>query len=82
MRLVTFHHSGRGDRVGAVASDGSIVDLNAAYALYLRNVQGEGAFYALADARVPAGRYWMKHSPLSQAQLEQSARGFSPLVRT
>ena len=54
MRLVTFHHSGRGDRVGAVASDGSIVDLNAAYALYLRNVQGEGAFYALADARVPA----------------------------
>jgi 2-keto-4-pentenoate hydratase/2-oxohepta-3-ene-1,7-dioic acid hydratase in catechol pathway len=54
MRLVTFHHLGRGDRVGAVAPDGSIVDLNAAYALYLRNVGGEGAFYSLADARVPA----------------------------
>src|ERR1700737_2638795 len=54
MKLVTFHCSGRGDRVGAVTADGSIVDLNAAYALYLRNVEREGAFYALADARVPA----------------------------
>ena len=54
MKLVTFHSEARGNRVGALAADGSIVDLNAAYALYLRNVQGEGAFYALADARVPA----------------------------
>src|SRR5438270_8825298 len=55
MKLVTFHSAGRGNRVGAVTPDGkSIVDLNAAYALYLRNVQGEGAFYPLADARVPA----------------------------
>lgn len=54
MKLVTFHHSGRQGRVGAVTTDGSIVDLNAAYALYLRNVECEGAFYALADARVPA----------------------------
>src|SRR3982074_3653384 len=54
MKLVTFHCSGRGDRVGALTADGSIVDLNAAYALYLRNVEREGAFYALADARVPA----------------------------
>jgi hypothetical protein len=29
------------------------VDLNAAYALYLRNVEHEGAFYVLADARAP-----------------------------
>ncbi len=54
MKLVTFHSEGRGNRVGALTADGSIVDLNAAYALYLREVQGEGAFYALADARVPA----------------------------
>src|SRR5712664_3678829 len=54
MKLVTFHHSGRGDRVGAATADGSIVDLNAAYALYLRDIEREGAFYALADARVPA----------------------------
>jgi 2-keto-4-pentenoate hydratase/2-oxohepta-3-ene-1,7-dioic acid hydratase in catechol pathway len=54
MKLVTFHSRSREDRIGAVAADGMIVDLNAAYALYLRNVQREGAFYALADARVPA----------------------------
>lgn len=54
MRLVTFNNRGREDRIGAIAADETIVDLNAAYALYLRNVQNEGAFYALADARVPA----------------------------
>jgi 2-keto-4-pentenoate hydratase/2-oxohepta-3-ene-1,7-dioic acid hydratase in catechol pathway len=54
MKLLTFNCRTREDRVGAIAPDGSIVDLNAAYALYLRNVQQEGAFYALADARVPA----------------------------
>ena len=54
MKLVTFHSRSREDRIGAIAPDGTIVDLNAAYALYLRNVQREGAFYALADARVPA----------------------------
>src|SRR5258707_9321844 len=54
MKLVTFNWGAREDRVGAVAADGSIVDLNTAYALYLQNVEQEGAFYALADARVPA----------------------------
>lgn len=54
MKLVTFNSGGREDRIGAVAADGSIVDLNAAYALYLKNVEREGSFYALADARVPA----------------------------
>lgn len=54
MKLVTFNRQGREDRIGALAADETIVDLNAAYALYLRNVQHEGAFYALADARVPA----------------------------
>lgn len=54
MKLVTFNYRTREDRIGAIAPDGSIIDLNAAYALYLRNVQQEGAFYALADARVPA----------------------------
>ena len=53
MKLVTFHSEGRGNRVGALSADGRIVDLNSAYALYLREVQAEGAFYALADARVP-----------------------------
>jgi 2-keto-4-pentenoate hydratase/2-oxohepta-3-ene-1,7-dioic acid hydratase in catechol pathway len=53
MKLVTFNCRTREDRIGAIAPDGSIVDLNAAYSLYLRNVEQEGAFYALADARVP-----------------------------
>jgi len=54
MKLVTFNWGARDPRIGAVAPNGSIVDLNTAYALYLRNVEQEGAFYALADARVPA----------------------------
>ncbi|HXN24200.1 MAG TPA: fumarylacetoacetate hydrolase family protein [Candidatus Dormibacteraeota bacterium] len=54
MKLVTFQEHSRRSRIGALTADGHIVDLNAAYALYLRNAQNEGAFYALADARVPA----------------------------
>jgi 2-keto-4-pentenoate hydratase/2-oxohepta-3-ene-1,7-dioic acid hydratase in catechol pathway len=54
MKLVTFQCRSRDNRIGAIVADGMIVDLNAAYALYLRNVQHEGAFYQLADARVPA----------------------------
>src|SRR5260370_29661944 len=54
MKLVTFNWGARENRIGAVALNGSIVDLNTAYALYSRNVEQEGAFYALADARVPA----------------------------
>jgi 2-keto-4-pentenoate hydratase/2-oxohepta-3-ene-1,7-dioic acid hydratase in catechol pathway len=54
MKLVTYHWGAREPRIGAVAANGSIVDLNTAYALYLRNVEQEGVFYALADARVPA----------------------------
>src|SRR5215467_5202075 len=54
MKLVTFHSRSREDRIGAIAADGTVIDLNAAYALYLQEVQQEGAFYAKADARVPA----------------------------
>jgi len=54
MKLVTFHAQARENRMGAITPGGQIVDLNAAYALYLRNAKQEGAFYALADARVPS----------------------------
>ncbi len=54
MKLIIFNWGAREHRIGAVAPNGSIVDLNTAYALYLRNVEQESAFYALADARVPA----------------------------
>jgi hypothetical protein len=54
MKLVTFRGASREERIGALAADGWIVDLNAAYASYLRIVEREGAFYALANARVPS----------------------------
>ena len=53
MRLVTFEDSAKNSRVGAVIGDGRIVDLNSAAALYLRDVESEGAFYRLGDALVP-----------------------------
>ena len=54
MRLVTFEDSAKQLRIGAVTADGRIVDLNSAAALYLRDVEGENAFYRIADALVPA----------------------------
>jgi 2-keto-4-pentenoate hydratase/2-oxohepta-3-ene-1,7-dioic acid hydratase in catechol pathway len=53
MRLITFEDSVRRLRTGALTPDGRIVDLNSACALYLREVENEGAFYRLADALVP-----------------------------
>jgi 2-keto-4-pentenoate hydratase/2-oxohepta-3-ene-1,7-dioic acid hydratase in catechol pathway len=53
MRLITFEDSVRRSRVGALTPEGRVVDLNSACALYLRNVENEGAFYRLADALVP-----------------------------
>lgn len=53
MRLITFEDSVRRSRIGALALDERIVDLNSACALYLRDVEDEGAFYRLADALVP-----------------------------
>lgn len=53
MKLVTFEDPVRRPRAGAVTPDGQIADLNSACALYLRDVEGESAFYRLADALVP-----------------------------
>lgn len=54
MRLVTFEDSAKNSRIGALGSDNRIVDLNSAAALYLRDVEGEGAYERLANALVPA----------------------------
>jgi 2-keto-4-pentenoate hydratase/2-oxohepta-3-ene-1,7-dioic acid hydratase in catechol pathway len=54
MRLVTFENSAKQSRIGAIAADDRIIDLNSACALYLRDVESENAFYRLADALVPA----------------------------
>jgi 2-keto-4-pentenoate hydratase/2-oxohepta-3-ene-1,7-dioic acid hydratase in catechol pathway len=53
MRLVTFEPTPHRQRIGAYGSGLRIIDLNLAYALYLRDVEKEANFYALADARVP-----------------------------
>jgi 2-keto-4-pentenoate hydratase/2-oxohepta-3-ene-1,7-dioic acid hydratase in catechol pathway len=54
MRLVTFEASPGRPRAGAIAPDGRVVDLNFAYAAYLRDLEREQAFARMADARVPA----------------------------
>ena len=54
MRLVTFEPTPHRPRIGAYGSGLRIIDLNLAYALYLRDVEKEANFYALADGRVPA----------------------------
>jgi 2-keto-4-pentenoate hydratase/2-oxohepta-3-ene-1,7-dioic acid hydratase in catechol pathway len=54
MKLVTFQTEPNQFRVGGVSPDGHIVDLNYAYALYLRDIAHEPAPYRVANARVPA----------------------------
>ena len=53
MRLVTFENEVRQRRIGAVAADEKVVDLNTACAQYLRDVESEAAFNRLAGALVP-----------------------------
>jgi 2-keto-4-pentenoate hydratase/2-oxohepta-3-ene-1,7-dioic acid hydratase in catechol pathway len=58
MKLVTFENSARQLRVGALLSDDGggdrrVVDLHAACALYLRDVEGEAIFDRMADALAP-----------------------------
>jgi 2-keto-4-pentenoate hydratase/2-oxohepta-3-ene-1,7-dioic acid hydratase in catechol pathway len=53
MRLVTFVNQAGQSRIGARTPAGGIVDLNAACAVYLRDVERESAFCRLADALVP-----------------------------
>ena len=53
MRLVTFENVCKQSRVGALASDDTIIDLNAACARYLRDVENEASCERLALALVP-----------------------------
>ncbi len=54
MRLVTFLDNSARSRIGGLASDDRIADLNAAYKLCLRERENDPAYRAIADARVPA----------------------------
>ena len=53
MRFITFDDPVRRSRIGALAPDGRIVDLNSACALYLRDVENEGSYDRLSGALVP-----------------------------
>ena len=53
MRLITFDDPVRRSRIGALAADGRIVDLNTACAVYVRDVENEGAYDRLSGALVP-----------------------------
>jgi len=54
MKLVTFESGPGATRIGGVRENGDVVDLNSAYALYLRDVEHEQSAGRIADARVPA----------------------------
>ncbi len=54
MRLVTFEDEAKRSRIGALAGKDEIVDLTTAYAAHLKDIEGECAYYRLAEARVPA----------------------------
>jgi 2-keto-4-pentenoate hydratase/2-oxohepta-3-ene-1,7-dioic acid hydratase in catechol pathway len=53
MKLVTFESAPGSTRIGAVRPNGDVTDLNAAYALYARDVEHEQACERVAAARVP-----------------------------
>ena len=53
MRLVTFEDAGERRRIGALAEGDRIVDLEAAYALYLRESAATGRFKQLPGSAVP-----------------------------
>ncbi len=52
MKLVTFHDATGHQRIGALATDGRVVDLNAAHKLYLRAKEKDGD-PRIADKLVP-----------------------------
>ncbi|MGH9531703.1 MAG: fumarylacetoacetate hydrolase family protein [Terriglobales bacterium] len=53
MRMLTFEDAAPRSRIGALVEGDRIVDLNAAYALYLRDSEGDKDFAAKAAALVP-----------------------------
>ena len=53
MKLVTFESAPAVTRIGGVRPNGEVVDLNAAYAVFARDVEHEQACERIAAARVP-----------------------------
>jgi 2-keto-4-pentenoate hydratase/2-oxohepta-3-ene-1,7-dioic acid hydratase in catechol pathway len=53
MRLLTFEDGAKRSRIGALVDGDRVVDLTAAYALYLRDIEGEKDYARKAEALVP-----------------------------
>ncbi|MGH9556450.1 MAG: fumarylacetoacetate hydrolase family protein, partial [Terriglobales bacterium] len=53
MRLLTFEDAAKRRRIGALVEGDRVVDLNAAYGLYLRDAEGDKDFARKAAAAVP-----------------------------
>ncbi|MGH9554918.1 MAG: fumarylacetoacetate hydrolase family protein, partial [Terriglobales bacterium] len=54
MRLLTFEDSSKRSRIGALVDGDRVVDLNAAYALHLRDAEGDKDFARKAATLVPS----------------------------
>jgi 2-keto-4-pentenoate hydratase/2-oxohepta-3-ene-1,7-dioic acid hydratase in catechol pathway len=78
MRLVSFANSVGQHRIGAVAPDGRIVDLNSACVLYLRDVEGAEACARLSDAIVPADMRGLFEG--GDTSLEAARKGFEHVL--
>ena len=74
MKLVTFEPGPGVSRIGALRPNGDVVDLNAAYALYARDVEREQACERLAAARVPPNMRALFEG--GDASLKAAAAGF------
>ncbi len=78
MRLVSFENSVGQGRIGAVAPDGRIVDLNSACVLYLRDVEGAEACARISDAIVPADMRGLFEG--GDTSLEAARKGFDHVL--
>jgi len=74
MRFITFDDPVRRSRIGALAPDGRIVDLNSSCALYLRDVENEGAYDRVSAALVPPNMRKLFEG--GDTSLEAARKGF------
>ncbi len=80
MRLLTFEDAPGRNRIGALVDDGRVVDLSAAYALYLRDAQGDKDFARQAEIQVPPNMRALFEG--GDASLEAARRGLEHVLRT
>lgn len=79
MRLLTFEDGAKRSRIGALVDGGRVVDLTAAYALYLRDIEGKKDYARKAEATVsPRMRALFEGGDCS---LEAARRGLEHVLK-